>query len=288
MSLCRRPGGLAGLLLILLLVAPQTALAAAEYVKSAPAPEALVGADISGVTLVFSQRVDPHESTVSVLGPDGRRVDQGPVVLDLSGRSLRVSLAPGLRPGLYTVRWTTVSADDGQRRAGSFRFGVTPLVEAVGYIAGREVSLQRENWVKGRPERVALVFSEALGPESTVVVTDDAGRRVDRGDGGLDPADPQRRTLQVSLLPGQGGGKFFVRWTAKLAAGGESLTGTVGFVALPWQPSAAPAPVVTTLPRTGGAPGLVPGALGLLLLGTGWALRRRPTLPPGGTAGSGW
>lgn len=62
------------------------------------------------------------------------------------------------------------------------------------------------------PDHVALRFSEALEPAfSTLEVLDAGGRRVDRNDRKLDPADAT--VMRVSVPP-LGPGKYRVKWRA--------------------------------------------------------------------------
>jgi hypothetical protein len=66
--------------------------------------------------------------------------------------------------------------------------------------------------VSAAPAEVKLWFSEALeGAFSTASVTDAAGRRVDRADAHLDPAN--KALLQVSLQA-LGPGAYTVHWRA--------------------------------------------------------------------------
>src|SRR5439155_2381122 len=61
---------------------------------------------------------------VQVLGPTGTSVTSGPVTAVAGAPTkLRVGLV-SLKPGVYTVAWTTVSSVDGHLARGSFAFGV--------------------------------------------------------------------------------------------------------------------------------------------------------------------
>jgi methionine-rich copper-binding protein CopC len=65
-------------------------------------------------------------STVRVLDASGVQVDLGDGRVDLDDpdrKAMTVSL-PELPVGLYTVEWTTVSAEDGDSEVGTFAIGV--------------------------------------------------------------------------------------------------------------------------------------------------------------------
>ena len=268
--------GLAALLAaIVSLALSASASADARYVKSAPAPNSTVGATIQAVTVVYSEDLEPRGSSLAVFGPDGARADQADASLDsMSRRVMRASLKPGLRPGRYTVRWTAVSARDGSAASGSFAFAISPFVSSAP-APGSDV--------KGVPDTVTVVFARRLNPQgSSIAVTGDDGARADRGDGRVDPADPEGKTMRVSLEPGLRPGKYFVRWTAALAEDGSVVSDSFGFTTFAWQPASEPAartgPSAAAqargLPRAGGLPVGAPVLAGLALLGAGLLLRR--------------
>lgn len=67
-----------------------------------------------------------------------------------------------------------------------------------------------DSTVKTAPPELTLWFSEALEPGfSTVLVTDEAGSRVDRETATVDPADAKR--LHVALKP-LAAGRYKVAW----------------------------------------------------------------------------
>ena len=140
--------------------------------------------------------------------------------------------------------------------------------------------------LEAAPAEVVLVFDGELNEAATVSVTNSGGEIVDAGDGGLDLADVDRKTLRVSLQDDLPADSYTVSWTIVGEDGhevSESIAFTVG--AAPAEtPTEAPATNDDTteapaanLPATGGstlplALGLG-GALGLVLLGM--TLRRR-------------
>ena len=101
------------LALVLIVVAgmPASAWAHAALVKSTPARRAAVAAPPPRVELIFSERLEPAYSTVSVVDETGRQVDlKDAAVAPDDGRRLAVSLPP-LAAGTYTVRFRVLSVD---------------------------------------------------------------------------------------------------------------------------------------------------------------------------------
>jgi methionine-rich copper-binding protein CopC len=75
-----------------------------------------------GVTLWFTQKLEPAFSTVTVTGPTGQRVDAGKP--RVSGNQMSVSLKPA-GSGTYHVNWRVLSVDT-HTTDGSFTFQVGP------------------------------------------------------------------------------------------------------------------------------------------------------------------
>lgn len=92
---------------------------------------------------------------------------------------------------------------------------VTALVALIAGVALAHSFLERAeprpgSTVKAAPAEIRLRFTERLEPAfSTVQVTDDKGRRVDRGEAHTEPGSP--RQLRVPLGP-IGAGRYAVRW----------------------------------------------------------------------------
>jgi len=108
--------------------APRTAEAHAEYERSLPAAGAVVRAAPEVVEIWFTQELFRREgaNTITVEGEAGP-VDAGAPVLDDADRThLSVQPASELPPGEYTVRWTSLSAVDGDSAEGTFTFTVDP------------------------------------------------------------------------------------------------------------------------------------------------------------------
>jgi len=270
--------GVVAAILVMALVLPGVAYADARYVKSFPAPDSNVGASTKVVNTVFSERLNPQGSSITVVGPDGSRADNGDSRVDSDSpyaQTMLVSLKPGLRPGKYIVKWTAVSAVDGHTLSDSFSFTMTPFLTS---------EPEPGAWLKGMPSVVKIGFSERLDPQrSSITVAGDDGARVDQGDASV---EADQKTMHVSLKPGLKGGKFFVKWTVASAETGDVITDSYGFYAVPWQPApASPLPLKPAgaptpgnwpagLPKSGGLPIAFPTSAGLMFLGGGLALRR--------------
>jgi copper transport protein len=120
----------AGLALALLLLTPAAAQAHALVVRSDPPAGAGLSQVPSAVTITFSEAPEPVQSDVQVFDESGKVVSRGAARPVPDNRlQLAVPLAPLLN-GVYTVRWKTVSADDGHASTGSYTFGVGPSAYA--------------------------------------------------------------------------------------------------------------------------------------------------------------
>jgi copper transport protein len=100
------------------------AMAHALLASSQPAAGSNLSSAPNEVVLTFTEAPDPKLSSVQVLGSTGTSVTTGPAAgVAGSPTKLRVGLQ-ALKPGVYTVAWTTVSSVDGHLARGSFAFGV--------------------------------------------------------------------------------------------------------------------------------------------------------------------
>lgn len=118
-------------LLVLLAVAltPVLARAHADYERSSPPADGIVAEAPAVVELWFTQELFRREgeNRLEVYGPDGARVDAGDARIDDDDRThMLVSLLPDLPAGTYTVRWRSLSAEDGHPKEGEFPFTVDP------------------------------------------------------------------------------------------------------------------------------------------------------------------
>ena len=102
-------------------------LAHAGYESSVPAAGEIVSQVPQRVQVRFTQELFRREgsNSLEVYGPGELRVDLADSAIDDDDRKLMtVSLQPDLADGDYTVRWRTLSADDGDEADGEFRFTV--------------------------------------------------------------------------------------------------------------------------------------------------------------------
>ena len=126
---CRLALG-AGLAAGLLLLLPISAEAHALVVRSDPAAGASLLRVPRTVTITFSEAPEAGRSYIHVVDASNKTVSLGAARPVSSNRlELTESLEPLLN-GVYTVRWKTISADDGHASAGSFTFGVGPSAYA--------------------------------------------------------------------------------------------------------------------------------------------------------------
>ena len=65
-------------------------------------------------------------STIRIVDGSGTQVDlgDGQVDTDDPDRKVMTVSVPALQPGLYTIQWTSVSAEDGDTDSGTVTFGV--------------------------------------------------------------------------------------------------------------------------------------------------------------------
>ena len=124
-------GPLLGLTLVTL--ASTTVFAHARYARSEPPAGGMVDSTPFVLKTWFTQELTSRGSTIAVFDEAGNQVDlgDGRVDLDDPDRKLMLVSLPALPAGVYTVRWVTSSAEDGDCDSGSFTVGVgvTPLAE---------------------------------------------------------------------------------------------------------------------------------------------------------------
>jgi methionine-rich copper-binding protein CopC len=116
-------------LLTIVMFSPSSVSAHAIPERAEPPIDGVVADPPRRVGIWFTEEVDPSETRVEVIGPDGSRVDRGDATVDLNDpnrQHVTVSLNAGLRPGTYIVQWHSVSAIDRDTVDGSFRFTVDP------------------------------------------------------------------------------------------------------------------------------------------------------------------
>ena len=100
----------------------------AQYGSSTPAANGTVDSAPSTLQITYTQELSDIQ--IVVTGPDGSSVTTGQAKFDLAQRhNASVPMRDG-GPGLYTVVWHNVSADDGDSNDGSFVFTVAGAAPA--------------------------------------------------------------------------------------------------------------------------------------------------------------
>ena len=107
--------------MVVLLAAPSFAHATVE--GSDPAPGSVLQTAPTSVTLTFDEAVSVVTDSLRVFGPDGGRVDSGPI-LRPAGDGAKVGIAVDAQAkGTYLVSWRVIS-DDSHPVTGAFTFSV--------------------------------------------------------------------------------------------------------------------------------------------------------------------
>jgi copper transport protein len=121
-------GGVVTLAAVLLL--PVTVEAHSLVVRSDPPAGTALLQLPAAVTITFSEEPEPSQSSILVVDGTGATVSRGQSrPAPRSPFQMTVPLNPLLN-GVYTVRWKTVSKDDGHSSSGTFTFGVGPSAYA--------------------------------------------------------------------------------------------------------------------------------------------------------------
>lgn len=109
------------------------ALAHAGYERSTPGAAETVASAPSRVDVWFTQELFRRAgaNTLTVVDAAGAPAHIGDAEIDQADRKhLSIALGSGLAPGTYTVRWTSLSATDGDPAEGTFEFAVDPAAQA--------------------------------------------------------------------------------------------------------------------------------------------------------------
>ncbi|GIW17668.1 MAG: hypothetical protein KatS3mg064_0825 [Tepidiforma sp.] len=147
------------------LVWATAAFAHAEPSRARPGDGAVLNEPPTDVVLVMTQEMarQAGANDIKVFDAAGNEVTREPAVIDPNDRRrLSVALPAGLAPGDYVVRWTTLSAEDGDTASGELRFRYDP---AAAPNPGREVL--QESLLGGGPTQAppaaAVPWGEASG-----------------------------------------------------------------------------------------------------------------------------
>lgn len=134
----KRFGVVGAVLLVLLGWGTLSAQAFAVPVQSSPGEGSIVRKPPAYVSIMFSEALDPFASQIEVFDENGNKVDRsdcGIDVADPSRKTMVATLQRDLEPGVYTVRWTTVTEDGGQDDGylvqGQFEFMIAPSIAQI-------------------------------------------------------------------------------------------------------------------------------------------------------------
>jgi copper transport protein len=100
------------------------AFAHAVFVRSNPAPNAVLAKSPPQVEIYFSEALQPGLSSISVYDSTGLVVDVGDVRVDSADPTRMTVSLHTLPDGVYTVSWKAISGIDGHFATGSFPFAV--------------------------------------------------------------------------------------------------------------------------------------------------------------------
>jgi len=117
-------------LTVLLVAAPATVEAHANYVESDPAANSVLESSPERVTIWFTEPLEPALSEIRVFDTNGVRVDEGDSEVDSSDPLVMSVSVDELAGGTYTVAWKNVSTVDGHSRRGAFVFSVGEPIAA--------------------------------------------------------------------------------------------------------------------------------------------------------------
>jgi len=104
------------------LLAPAPASAHAVLVRSDPAANARLPQPPKAISIYFSEPLEPKFSKIRVVDPTGAGQDQNDSRVDAGDATHMTLDVNELKPGFYSVVWTTVSRVDGHELQGSYPF----------------------------------------------------------------------------------------------------------------------------------------------------------------------
>ncbi len=155
---------------LLALVAIGSVSAHAELNRSVPQASSTVEDAPKLVEIWFTEEI-AEGSKIEVTDAAGTHVQMGEAALDLMDpdrKHLTVELKPELPAGIYTVAWTSRSAEDGDEVSDSFQFTVpdsgTPVASPVASPAGSPVGTKISGSQQSVPEAQPADYdNRALG-----------------------------------------------------------------------------------------------------------------------------
>lgn len=146
---------LVSLCAVLVAASPFLVHAHASPVQSVPASSAILQQAPESVEIRFSERLEEGASRVVVTNANGEEVSLPALVVHSDPYVLRAQLHT-ISEGVYTVRWSVVSKDDGHFTRGSFAFavGTSSIVSSASTV---EVIQSASRW------EVLSMFVELMG-----------------------------------------------------------------------------------------------------------------------------
>ena len=141
-----------------------SAFAHAEPATVKPGDGAVLNTAPTRVDIVMSQEMARREGAndIRVFDAAGKEVTSAPAVIDNADRKHISAVLPSpLAPGTYTVKWKTLSADDGDTAEGTLTFTFDPTGAA---NPGKETLRQD---LLGVRTATSVDTSPALGSSST-------------------------------------------------------------------------------------------------------------------------
>ena len=108
--------------ILLLMTLPTLALAHAKLARSQPKTRETLSQPPKLIELWFTEELEPGLNTIEVTDQQGNRVERGQVTLTEGNKKAQIELGE-LKPGVYTVVWKSLSADQHAIR-GRFTFTV--------------------------------------------------------------------------------------------------------------------------------------------------------------------
>ena len=235
------------LLSALLVAAPGTVEAHANYAESDPAANSVVEESPERVTVRFTEPLEPALSEIQVFDSRGDRVDRRDSAVDPSDPLVMSVSVESLADGTYTVAWKNVSTVDGHRVRGAFVFSVGAGFKPAPTDAAAAVADQPLLQSPAEPVIRWLVLLGGLSLVGAVTFHLLVSRPVLKGDGG-----ESGRALLIAPLTGSLTWLVIVATAVLLAASAAQLIVQASVV------------FESSLPAVFGGP------LWELLLGTEW------------------
>jgi methionine-rich copper-binding protein CopC len=107
-----------------LLIAATAAFGHAELATVTPADKSTVQGSPTEIVMTFVQNLDPAKSSIVVVDSANKVVVKGGTVPAGQKREMDLAITTPLAAGTYTIRWTTISTEDGETARGTTTFTV--------------------------------------------------------------------------------------------------------------------------------------------------------------------